>query len=356
MRRRSFAVTEHTAELSFRVILALNILFFLIFLIVAGYATDEARAAPAPCSGQNIVAQLADDDPPLLDKIRAEAAATPNGQGLLWKIEKDGVEPSFLFGTMHLTDPRVVTLPDGAKSAFDGATTLAIETTDVLDQAAMTKSMLAHPELMMFTDGKTLDDFLSPDEEKTVDNALKTRGVSLASVQKMKPWMLISLVALPACEMARKSAGLPVLDINLAHEAKAEGKVVVGLETAAEQFEAMASVPMQTHIRGLVDTIKLGGRIDDFIETMTVLYTKGETGMMMPLFNATMPGQKEDASGYAAFEEAVVKARNRRMEERAAPLIDKGGAFIAVGALHLPGAEGLVALLRGKGYTITAVQ
>jgi uncharacterized protein YbaP (TraB family) len=356
MKRRSFAIVARAADMSFWLLLAVNILFFLTFLAVLTFATGEARAAePARCGGDNIVAQMAKDDPPLLAKIRAEAAATPNGEGLLWEIRKDGAEPSFLFGTMHLTDPRVVTLPEGPRKAFEQSGTVVIETTDVLDQGSMAKTMLAHPDLMMFTDGKTLTQFLSPEETKTVNDALKERGISLASVQKMKPWMLISLVALPACELARKSAGLPVLDINLARKAKAEGKEIAGLETAAEQFQAMASVPMKTHIQGLVDTIRLGDRIDDFIETLTVLYTKGETGMMMPFFNAALPGQGKDDSGYAEFEKAVVKARNRRMAERAAPFIDKGGAFIAVGALHLPGNEGLIELLRKAGYTVSPV-
>lgn len=351
------AFAERAATLSFRLILAINILFFLSFLLVLAFATGEASAAKQPpvCSGRNIVEQLAREDPPLLAKIREKAAATPNGEGLLWKIEKDGAEPSFLFGTMHLTDPRVVKLPEKAQAAFDGADTMVIETTDVLDQSAMTKAMLAHPDLMMFTDGKTLTQYLSPEDRETVGAALKSRGVTLDSVKKMKPWMLISLVALPACESARKTAGLPVLDINLAREAKKEGKKVAGLESAAEQFEAMASVPMETHIRGLVDTIKLGDRIDDFTETMTELYIKGETGMLMPLFNAALPGQDEEDSGYAEFETAVVKARNHRMEERAQQYIDKGAAFIAVGALHLPGEEGLVALLEKAGYTVTQV-
>ena len=46
----------------------------------------------------------------------------------------------------------------------------------------------------------------------------------------------------------------------------------------------MASLPMDFHIKGLVDTLKLGDRIDDVIETMIVLYANGDTGMFWPLF------------------------------------------------------------------------
>lgn len=349
------ALADRLARYSLWILAAANVLFLLSFLAAATLAAGQAHAGdPTSCNGRNIVAQLARDNPQLLQKIRAEAAATPNGRGLLWKVEKDGVAPSWLFGTMHMTDPRVARLPAKARDVFDTADTVAIETTDILDQRAMAAAMLEDPELMMFTDGSTLTDRLSAKEQEAVREALKARGIPLASVKKMKPWMLASLVALPACELKRKSSGAKVLDVRLAAEAKADGKTLKGLETVTEQLSAMASLPMELHMRGLVETLKLGRRNDDMIETMIVLYNKGETGMFWPLFDAVLPSGKGEASDYARFREAVVKARNHTMLERAEPILDRGDAFIAVGALHLPGKEGLVALLRKAGYTVTA--
>ena len=57
--------------------------------------------------------------------------------------------------------------------------------------------------------------------------------------------------------------------------------------------------------------------------------------------------------GYAEFEERIVTDRNRRMAERMQPMLTAGAAFVAVGALHLPGEEGIVALLREAGWTVT---
>jgi uncharacterized protein YbaP (TraB family) len=171
----------------------------------------------------------------------------------------------------------------------------------------------------------------------------------------MKPWMLSAMLALPACELARQAAGAPILDVRLAEDAKASGKSLQGLETAMSQLEAMASLPMDFHIKGLVDTLKLGDRIDDVIETMIVLYVNGDTGTFWPLFKRAMPGSAEDEAGYAAFEQTMITARNKTMAEKADPILAKGNAFIAVGALHLPGREGLVELLRDAGYTVTPV-
>lgn len=354
--KHGIALSDRLAAASLWLVAAIHILFLVCFAAALVLVTSKAHAGIPECKGKDIVAELADSDPAKLAEIRAEAGKTPNGKGLLWKIEKDGSRPSYLFGTMHMTDPRVLELSAQAQTAFDASGTVAIETTDALDQKTMTAAMLERPDLMMFTDGSTLGEHLTPEDAKAVEQALKARGIPLASVQKMKPWMLISLVSLPACELARKSAGAPVLDAKLAVDAKDEGKELVGLESVTEQLSAMASLPMDLHIRGLVDTLKLGDRINDVIETMVVLYKTGETGMFWPLFHAVMPSEDGDTSAYAEFDEAIVKARNRLMAERAVPIIEKGSAFIAVGALHLPGEEGLVELLRTAGYQVTAVE
>jgi uncharacterized protein YbaP (TraB family) len=172
----------------------------------------------------------------------------------------------------------------------------------------------------------------------------------------MKPWMIAAMVAQPACETARKAAGAPVLDMRLAGDAEAAGKALGGLETIADQLGAMASLPLAFHIRGLIDTLALGDGIDDVVETMIALYLEEETGMFWPFFRAVLPAGDGGDAGFSAFEEAMVTARNRTMAERATPFLDAGGAFVAVGALHLPGPQGLVALLREKGYRIEVVR
>jgi len=339
-----------------RLLAALNVVVFLSFLATVLLIAGEARSEAPACTGSDMLAELAREDPATAEKIEREAAATPNGKGLLWKLEREGRAPSFLFGTMHMTDPRVTSLPPAAKAAYEASATVVIETTDVLDQAAMMAALMKKPELTMFTGDTTLTSLLSPEDIKVVDAGLAARGIPLAAVAKMKPWMLSAMVALPPCEMARKSEGAPVLDVKLAEEAEASGKTLAGLETAEEQLQAMASLPMDFHIKGLVETLKLGDRMDDVVETMIALYRRGDTGMFWPLFRAVLPSGSEDQAGYAAFEETIVTSRNRTMAEKAEPLLAEGNAFVAVGALHLPGPEGLVELFRKAGYRATAVE
>lgn len=351
--KRALALADRLSNAALALIVAANILFLLSFLAVLLLTSGQARAEDVACTGQDLAAQMRAERPAEYDKIAAEAAKTPNGRGLLWKLEKDGKAPSFLFGTMHMTDPRVTELTPAAQAAFATARTVVIETTDVLDQARMMEAMAKQPELMMFTDATTLTSLLSPEDNATLEKGLAERGIPLASVEKMKPWMLAAMVALPACEMARKAGGAPVLDVKLAEDAKAAGKAVAGLETVADQLGAMASLPMEFHIRGLVDSLKLGDRMDDIMETMIALYARGDVGMIVPLINQVTRDSGVDDGGYADFEQTMIHARNRTMAKNAEAILAEGGAFVAIGALHLPGAEGLVEEFRKAGYTVS---
>ena len=120
-------------------------------------AASKADAQEIVCTGENMVAALKRDDPAAYAKLEAEGATTPNSAARLWKIEKDGVKPSYLFGTMHMTDPRVIDLTPEAKAAFDSAGTVVIESTEILDEKKAAMALLAKPGLTMFTDADHAD-------------------------------------------------------------------------------------------------------------------------------------------------------------------------------------------------------
>ncbi|HEV3043732.1 MAG TPA: TraB/GumN family protein, partial [Roseiarcus sp.] len=72
-----------------------------------------------------------------------------------------------------------------------------------------------------------------------------------------------------------------------------------------------------------------------------------------PIIDASGLLSKEEIAAEDAFSVLLLRERNHVMVDRAKPLIEAGGAFIAVGAFHLSGKDGLVALLRGDGFTLT---
>jgi uncharacterized protein YbaP (TraB family) len=325
-------------------------------LLATLLVVSPARASDTACHGENLLVTMEKEKPEELAKIRAEAAKVPNGQGIFWKVEKEGLKPSYLLGTMHVTDPRVLTMPNGAREAAAAADVVVIESDEILDEQKAAASLLMHPELTMFTDGKSVKDHLDAAELAKLESGLKERGLALGAVARMKPWILASFVALPACEMSRKAAGASFLDKQIAEDAVKAGKPIAGLETLVEQLEAMADLPVDFHFKALIETIALGDKMEDVIETMTELYLAGDIGMTMPMLKAVAPTESgEDESAYAAFETRIVRDRNLVMVEGSKQHLAKGNAFIAVGALHLPGEEGLVELLRGQGYTVTRI-
>ncbi len=349
------APADRMADAGLWLLAAVNIVIALSFLLVLAALSPAHAEEPATCGGENLLTKFEKDDPAGFAKLRAEADAVPNGKSIFWRVEKEGKPASFLLGTMHVTDPRVLAMPEAARTAYADAATVIVESDEITDEKKAGAAIMARPDLTMFTDGKSITDFLDKEDTEKLTEGLKDRGLSLAAVARMKPWMIASFVALPACEIARKTAGAAFLDQRLARDALAGGKTLKGLETLLEQISALDSLPLEPQIQGLVQTVELGDALQDVIETMSQLYLAGDTGMIMPMMRAASPGAEEDALAYAEFEQRIIVDRNHVMASRAAPILEEGNVFMAVGALHLPGPEGVVELLRKQGFSVTAV-
>jgi len=324
----------------------------LLILLLAGIGIAEG--ATHTCRGESLVPALEAEGK--LDEAREKAAAVPNGQGRLFRIERDGFTPSYLFGTMHMSDPRVLELSPATETAFSTSDRLVIETTDITDPVKSAAMIWQTPELVTLPAGKTLADYLDPAQEETLRAALREKGVPLQSVETLQPWFLSVGFMMPACEKARTERGALALDADLARRAEAAGKPVEGLETAVEQLSAIASIPLKQQMDGFVAVLEIDDALEDVFETMIDLYLKGEVAMILPAVEAAVPngGMLVGAGeGYDGFEEKVVIERNLRMAERMQPFLAEGASFIAVGALHLPGEKGLVALLRERSYTVS---
>lgn len=318
------------------------------------WAADDKKKADT-CQGQDMLAEVQASSPATYDKVMAQAAATPNADAILWKVEKDGKPTSYLFGTVHLTDKRVTTLSPAVKAALDKVNTVALEVADISDQA--TASMLAKSApLVMFTDGRRLDGLLSDTEYQTVKQIVTRSGMPADLASLFKPWIVTMIMSVSDCERAKMQAGERVLDMQIAEKGKEHGAKVIGLETMDQQLEALASVPEEQQLKMLRASLKFADRTNDMMETLVKLYLDRKIAAALPfqIAMARTVGIGDDA--FAGFQEKLLNERNERMSKKAEPLLENGGVFIAVGALHLPGDDGLVALLRKQGYTVTAVE
>ncbi len=345
----------------------LRLIFAFVVLAVAAAAAPQAGAGAADkaatgkpaaadtCHGVDMLAETAAKDPQTYTRIMAEAAATKNAGAILWKIEKQGRPASYLFGTVHLTDERITTLSPAVKAGLNEAKVVALEVSDLSETA--TASVIAQSApLVMFTDGRRLDSLLSNTEYDTVKSIIGRSGMPVDLAAVFKPWIVTMILSVSDCERNKVQQGARVLDMKIAEIGKARGLEVVGLETIPAQLESLAAVPEQQQLDMLRASLKFADRTNDMMETLVQLYLKRQISAAMPFQIALAREAGVSGQAFAGFQEKLLVERNEKMLGVAEPLLEQGGVFIAVGALHLAGDKGLVALLRQRGYTVSPIE
>lgn len=266
-------------------------------------------------------------------------ADTSLDQGRLWRIEQQG-RVSYLFGTMHSEHADVVTLPLIIRSHFESAKTLVLEM--VLDQDAV----LALSRAGMISDGPDLRELLGPALYRRTADAMEDYGVPEHALRSMKPWMVFSTLMMP------KSRTGMFLDLQLYYEALAKGKTVKGIETAQEQIAVFDTMPIADQVVLLEDTLEQLPEMQAYFDRMREIYLSGDLAALERFSNEMMAG--DDPELIARFNRRFITDRNRLMAERLEPVLKDGDAFIAIGALHLPGEQGVLHLLQQKGYEVSA--
>ena len=362
LRNRAALLAEKASNPALALLCVLNLLLGVVFVFSLAFAaqTLSARAEQADtaeaarCNARDLLALLREESPQKLAIVEQEAETIVNGEAVFWKISGENREPSWLLGTMHSPDPRITQLPEAAEQAFERADIVMIENVEALEPAQMAKQMAMLRDHIFLAEGETLEALIEPENLAGLKAAIAARNMPWQAANRMQPWMVAASIAVPSCDATAKRDGTPVLDALIAKRAIASEKQLIGLETVEEQFKAVASIPFDFHVNALNETVQLGALADDLMETTKILYLQGRTGMMLPLVRAFAP-KTYDGKGYAAFQELLLTDRNRNMAERAQEHLERGNAFIAVGALHLPGEDGLVALLEEAGYTVKPV-
>ncbi len=319
-------------------------------VLFLGLAT-AAQAAPA-CRGADVIAKLKRTDKAGYAAYTREAALIPNSEGLLWKIEKPGVAPSHLFGTFHAGDPRLIAKAKQTDPLVKAAANVA---TELGDLSKTTKAIEMARTLVSATSGDNHSLSLIEGEGRrdVIARLAAERGLDREGVDKMAPWMLVGVFALPTCELLRDDR--EVVDERVMTTAREAGVKIEALESVEEQLDAIKSIDPKLIGEYLGVVADRPALIDDGFATMTSLYVASRIGAI----EAAMKHGLKLSARQSLLSEDVSKRlvidRNKTMATRAKPLLDKGNAFVAVGALHLVGAQGLVELLRGDGWRVTKV-
>ena len=269
------------------------------------------------------------------------AAAGRFDAGLLWKVEGAGATPSYLFGTMHSDDPSVVKLPAPVRRAFDESRGLTLEV--VLD----TQSLQAMTSALLMTDGTTLESLIGASLYERCVEVMRAQGVPEILVATMKPW------AVAVSLMTPSGKGGAVLDHVLYQEAVAAGKRVHGLETVEEQLGLFDGLSLQDQITLLRDTLDNLDNIDRLLGELQLAYLERDLKRLLEINEASLA--ESDPQLAATFKHKMIIDRNHHMAERMQSLLREGKQFIAVGALHLAGKDGLLMLLSERGYRLSRI-
>jgi uncharacterized protein len=323
--------------------------------ILAGLALCPAQVLAAPdapppaCEGHDL-AEGVDLKPALARR----ADDLVNGDGLLWRIEKDGLAPSYLYGTIHTSDPGAITLAREAAKLAAGAKVVATELgapLDPADKADMAGDMLGQAidrEHDMFAGA------IPAGAIPNIEKYLAGRGYPGDFAHHMKMWFLAMMTSLPDCEIKRDQLQLPVVDDVIVLAGKDHGAPILGLESAKEQIAILASLPVGISATMLQENARLPNLSDDGFVTMLRLYKEKRPAEILAIVDS-IPGLTAGERAAQDIFLTLMVGRNAAMAARAEPLLAAGGAFIAVGALHLPGKQGLIERFRAAGYGVSKV-
>lgn len=265
-------------------------------------------------------------------------------KGLLWKIDKQNHASSYLYGTMHVGDPRVVNLAPPVWEAFKDAERFAMEM--LMNFRAV--SVITRGSF--FNDGRTLKTVMKPDNYKKLIDLLSRRFyLSESVIINMRPWAILMILMMPQQTQEEVESAL---DMMLYREAAMRRMPMLGLETAEEQLAVFESLSLEDQLWMLNKSVEEYSEISDQLPSMLDAYVNRDLAELVRL-QEQYSYEETDIDDKFMYE--LLDKRNVRMVERMQDYLKQGKAFIAIGALHLPGENGVLHLLEKQGYTVTPI-
>ena len=258
---------------------------------------------------------------------------------LYWAISRDGQSVGFLLGTIHSEDPRVLDFPDHFISELSGNQVFAMEMVPDLP------TLQRLTEYMHYQDSTTLESIIGTERFNRLLEALKSYRVPQDWIRNMKVWAAMMTLSVPPPE-----SGF-FMDFSLSLRAAGAGLKVMGLETLEDQLSFLEEMPMEQQLQLLDEALESYDKVQEIHDQMVADYLSGDVLALQRQAEQQLdllePGTKQ------YFMEQGIDARNGRMLESLLLQLEDKRVFVAVGALHLPGENGLVELLRQRGFSLT---
>lgn len=256
-------------------------------------------------------------------------------KSLFWKLESaDGVV-SYLFGTMHTDDNRVTNFSQPVLDALQSTDTFLMEVAESRD-----------PALFIMQQG-TLAQYLTNDEFDQVRTLADFHVMHFGAAMQMKPWLLAVIFDLPKPQT-------PFAQDNLL-KSRAEDtlKEVEGIESPQEHFGVMDKFSMDDQLIMLRAVLKRNqAQKEKDFERLLAAYLSGDADKVANM-DEQITGNMIPKALWQRMKQTLLDERNVVMAERTITKARQGKVFIAVGAAHLAGNNGLIAAFKQAGFKLT---
>lgn len=283
--------------------------------------------------------------------IAVLAVALASQAQLLWKVSGNGLgRPSYIFGTHHMAPSTMIDQIPGINAAIDGCDIVVgeIEKDSLMSKEAQMKMANA----MIAPTDSTLDMLYTPTEyaviEKVFDKYFGAMGVKLAQMKTLKPNAISTqLQAMQAVKYFPNFDANNLIDIAVQDRANKAGRPSASLESLQEQIDLLFNAPLTEQAKNLLEACRQDAFFQEQSSALAEAYMHQDLDKLMAVMtDATMGGESEEAM------EALIYSRNRNWAEKLVKIMPERTCLVCVGAGHLPGPQGLLQLLRNKGYTV----
>jgi uncharacterized protein len=287
-------------------------------------------------------------------------------QGRLFLLQKQGYGDIYVFGTFHSSDPWVLELPKAVEDALLDvqlfATEAAVDWSDSTAAAEASRQAVerlnqlcvlpANQSVRSLLGERLFAELVSRLSDPEIWPVL---GFSTAPppelLDRVTPWCMTQYLDRPLRELRWESDGALILDYALLRDARDRDIPILHLESLDEQLELRASMPLTLQIEELAIVLEPS-------DSVAIEVTWHEFMLDYLSGNNDIRSWMEDFSeAYQNFVlRTILVARNRLMVERLLDQVDERTVFVATGAGHLPGEEGIVNLLAREGYSVTVLE
>lgn len=319
------------------------------------WVTPEVCAVDEPFIAEQVF------EPPGRAALEAEAATIPNGTGRLWQIASPDGKVSHLWGTMHSSSRHVLDVPQEVIDILLASRSFAVERDfrhldrDSYRRWIFWDGVFQQDRFLSVAD--ILPDGADPNIIVWIYARLNDRGINSEDVSLLSLGGLMEILLTDPCEDF-VGGTRPILDDYLATRAHIANMPVRGLEGPHDiRDHVNANEATASALIGMFGAYLMPVTSNAERATSFALYRQGRISLMMAwdaAFLAEMLGPDAEAAVELGHS-YLIDDRNRTFVNAALPDVTEGGAFLAVGAFHLPGEAGMVALFRDAGFTVTRV-